>query len=111
MRNYFQEIYSNSQKTWSKINEVLHRQKQFENIFLDETVTVVSSHNTFANKFNDSFTNVGKKLLENMGETNSKFQDCLKNPNQRNLFMKGTYPEEVNKYLNNLDMKKVHFSI
>ena len=43
-----------------------------------------------------------------MDETNNKFQDYFKNPNERNLLMKETDPEEVNKYLNNLDMKKAY---
>ena len=68
----------------------------------------MSNHKTITNKFNDYFTNVAKKLLENMDETNNKFQDYFKNPNEHNLFMKETDPEEVNKYLNNLDMKKAN---
>ena len=43
-----------------------------------------------------------------MGETNNKFQAYLQNPNEHKLFMKKTDPEEVNKYLNNLDMKKTN---
>ena len=43
-----------------------------------------------------------------MGETNNKFQGCLKNPNKNNQFMKETEPKEVNKYLNNLHMKKAN---
>ena len=43
-----------------------------------------------------------------MGETNNKFQDCLKNPNKHNLFIKETDPKEVNKYVNNLYMKKAN---
>ena len=43
-----------------------------------------------------------------MGETNNKFQDYLQNPNKHKLFMKETDPKEVNKYLNNLDMKKTN---
>ena len=72
--------------------------------------TIESNHKIIAEKFNDSFTNNAKKLLKNMGETNSKIQDYLKNPNEHNLLMKETDPEEeeVNKYLNNLDMKKAN---
>ena len=43
-----------------------------------------------------------------MGETNNKFQDYLKNPNKHNLFMKETDAKEVNKCLNNVDMKKAN---
>ena len=53
-------------------------------------------------------TNNAKNLLKNMGETNNKFQDYLKNPNKHNLFMKETDAKEVNKCLNNLDMKKAN---
>ena len=50
LRNYFKENYSNSQKVWSKINEILPRlrRKQFENIFLNEKGTIVSNHKTTA---------------------------------------------------------------
>ena len=52
------------------------------------------------------FFSNAKKLLKNMGETNNQFQDHLKNPKEHNLFMKETNPEEVNKYLNNIDVNK-----
>ena len=68
----------------------------------------MSNHKTIAGKFNDYFTKNAKKLLKNMAETNNKFQGCLKNPNKHNLFTKETEPKEVNKYLNDLDMKKVN---
>ena len=77
---------------------------------IDKNGTIESNHKIIAEKFNDCFTNNAKKLLKNMGETNSKIQDYLKNPNEHNLLMKETDPEEeeVNKYLNNLDMKKAN---
>ena len=77
---------------------------------IDKNGTIESNHKIIAVKFNDCFTNNAKKLLKNMGETNSKIQDYLKNPNEHNLLMKETDPqeEEVNKYLNNLDMKKAN---
>ena len=46
-----------------------------------------------------------------MGEKNYKLQDYLKNPNKHTLFMKETDLKEVNKYLNNLDMKKADISM
>ena len=46
-----------------------------------------------------------------MGQKNYKLQDYLKNPNKHNLFMKETDLKEVNKYLNNLDMKKGDISM
>ena len=43
-----------------------------------------------------------------MDETINKFEDYLQNSNKHNLFMKEPDLEEVNKYLNNLDMKKAN---
>ena len=82
--------------------------KQFENNFLDANGTIVCSCKTITEKFHNYFTNNAEKLLKNMGETNNKFQDYLKNPNKHNLFMKETDSKEVNKYLNNLYMKKAN---
>ena len=78
--------------------------KQFENNFLDANGTIASNCKTITEKFNNYFTNNAEKLLKNMGETNNKFQDYLKNPNKHNLFMKEKDPKEVNKCLNNLYM-------
>lgn len=75
--NYFQENYSDSEKTWSKLNEFLHRRQLFENIFLGEDGKIASNHKTITNKFNNYFTHVAVKLPENIGKTN-KFQDTLK---------------------------------
>ena len=46
-----------------------------------------------------------------MGEKNYKLLDYLKNPHKHNLFMRETDLKEVNKYLNNLDMKKADISM
>ena len=50
-------------------------QNNLKNIFLDKNGTVACNHKTIENNFNDYFTDVAKRLLENMGERNNKFQD------------------------------------
>ena len=52
-----------------------------------------------------------KSYLKSWVKKNHKLQDYLKNPNKHNLFMKETDLKEVNKYLNNLDMKKANISM
>ena len=49
---------------------------------------------------------MAQNLLKNLGETNNKFQDYLKNPNEHSMFLKETDPDEVYKILKNLDVKK-----
>ena len=50
---------------------------------------------------------MAQNLLKNLSETNNKFQDYLKNPNEHIMFLKETDPDEVYKILKNLDVKKV----
>ena len=41
-----------------------------------------------------------------MGESNTEFQDYLKNPNEHSFFLHETTPDEIDKYLKKLDIKK-----
>ena len=51
-----------------KKNELLHyRNKQKENIFLNEEGSLVNDPKAVANKFNNYFVNVAKNLLRDMG--------------------------------------------
>lgn len=66
-------------------------------VFFWMKMAIVSNHKTSANKFNDQFSNASKKLLENMGGTNNKFQHYFRNRNEHNLLVKEADPGEVNK--------------
>ena len=53
---------------WQKKNELLHyRNKQKENIFLNEEGSLVNDPKAVANKLNNYFVNVAKNLLRDMG--------------------------------------------
>ena len=52
-----------------------------QHCLLSEKGLIQSNHKTVANKFNDSFTNVAQNLLQDLGESNSEFQNYLKNTN------------------------------
>ena len=79
LREYFQENHNGSKKTWQKINELLHhRNKQRENIFLNEEESLITDRKTVANKFNNYFIDVAKILLKDKRETNNQYQDYLK---------------------------------
>ena len=59
-----------------------------------------------SNKFNNYYINVAQNLIKEMGESNTEFQDCLKNPNEHSFFLNETTPDEIEKYLKKLDIKK-----
>ena len=79
LHEYLKENHNDSKKTWQKINELLHhRNKQRENIFLNEEESIITDRKTVANKFNNYFIDVAKILLKDMRETNNQYQDYLK---------------------------------
>ena len=55
-----------------------------------------------ANSFNHYFTNVADELSKKIPNTNNKFQDFLKNPNEHSIFLKETTPHEIILIINNL---------
>ena len=79
LRKYFQKNYHDSKKTLQKIDEhIHHRNKQKENIFLNEEGSLVTDPKAVANKFNNYFVNTASNLLKDMGEANNQYQDYLK---------------------------------
>lgn len=82
------------------------RNKQKENIFLDEEGSLVTDSRAVAYKFNNYFVNAAKNLLKDMGEANNQYQDYLKNPSEHYSFLKEIEPIEMLKLLKNLNPKK-----
>ena len=67
-RSSFKENCKNSKKTWSKINQLLQKNKNFKNdILLSEKGLVISNQITVTNKFNNYLINVAQNLLKNFG--------------------------------------------
>ena len=72
----------------TKTNETLQNiNKHFEELFLSDDGKMITDQKTVANKFNNHFVNVAKNLLKDIGESNNKFQDFLKNSNKHSLFI------------------------
>ena len=89
LRKFFQENYLSSKKLWGKINELLNRKRSATNdIFLNENGAIITEQQVIANKFNKYYINVAQNLIKEMGETDNKFQDYLKNPNEHCFFLK-----------------------
>ena len=73
-RIYCQENCKSSKKTWSKINQLLQKNKNFKNdILLSEKGLVISNQITVTNKFNNYLINVAQNLLKNFGKSNIEF--------------------------------------
>ena len=77
-----------------------------EEIFLNEDGLIITDQKQVANSFNRFFTNVADNLLSKIGDTNTKYQDYLKNPNEHSIFLKEVDFGEVNKILLDLDISK-----
>ena len=59
-----------------------------------------------ANKFNKYFINFAQNLLKDLGESNSKIQDYLKDPNENSFFLKEIEPGEIYKLHQKLNINK-----
>ena len=94
LRKFFQENNTANKDVWTKINEIIrNRTKRIEGIVISENGTILTNQKTISNKFNQCFINTAKKLIENIGKSNNKFQDFLKNPNEHSFFINGSTPE------------------
>ena len=59
-----------------------------DDIFLSQNRAIITEQRIVASKFNKYFINVAQNLLKDLGESNNKFQDYLKNPNKNIFFLK-----------------------
>ena len=107
-KNYFTHNAHNSRKVWQGINEILRKNKKMptEEIFLNEDGLIITDQRRVASSFNRFFTNVADNLLSDIGETNSKYQDYLKNPNEHSIFLREVDFGEVYKIVTDLDITK-----
>ena len=104
LKEYFLENYNKAKKLWTKINELLSN--KHKNVFINEIGCIITDQEIVAKKFNSYFVNFAHNLLKGLGETNYKFQDYVKNPNENSLFFKKIDPGEVKKLLENIIVNK-----
>ena len=106
--NYFTYHAQNSKKIWQGINEILRKNAKMpnEDIFLNEDGLLLTDQKQVANCFNRFFTNVADNLLDKIGDTTSKYQDFLKNPNEHSMFLNEVDFGEVELVIKNLDTTK-----
>ena len=66
-----------------------------DDIFLSENGAMITEKRIEANKFNKYLINVAQNLLKDLEESNNKFQDYIKNPNENSFFLKEIEPDEI----------------
>ena len=59
-----------------------------------------------ASQFNNYFVTVAEKLTIKIGQTNNKYQDYLKNPNEHSMYLTEIEPDEIKIQIKNLNSKK-----
>ena len=59
--------------------------------------SITCNQKVVSDKFNDYFINVAQNFLRDLGKSNTKFQDSLKDPNTNSFFLKDSRPAEVEK--------------
>ena len=106
--SYFETNVANAKKLWKGINEIIHNKLNRNNaeIYLDDNGNILTDQKTVANRFNKFYSNVADNLLKKLGESPTKYQDYLHNPNEHSIFFTETDPGEVAKIILNLDASK-----
>ena len=59
-----------------------------------------------ANQFNNYFVTVTEKLTIKIGQTNNKYQDYLKNPNDHSIYLTEIESDEIKIQIKNLNSNK-----
>ena len=84
LKKLFQDNCTKKSVVKNKCNATKHKETLWRNIsFYDEKI--ITNQETMASKFNNCFANVAINLLKDIGESNNKFQNFLKNPNEKYL--------------------------
>ena len=98
----------NSKKIWKGINEIIHNKSSKDNtdIYLDDNGNILTDQKKVANKFNKFYTNVANNLLQDLGDSPTKFQDYLRNPNEHSIYFGETDPGEIAQIIGKLDISK-----
>ena len=107
-RNIFNIYSGNVKKTWSMINDILHKNKQNTKlpIYFKHGEKKISDKKDIANKFNAFFTNIGKNLADKIEEVPHRhFSDYLVSKPNTKFEFQPVEIKEVNKIISQLDSK------
>ena len=107
-KKYFAEHSNNMKKTWSGINNLLHRQRKLKlsDIFLNVNGNLFTDQTIVVEKMNNYFINVADKLAQKIPKPNTQFQDYLKNPNEHSIYLTEIVPHEIDEIIHDLGSNK-----
>ena len=96
LRAFLQEKFKNFKKLWNKVSELISKiQTEMDDVFVSGDGAIKTKQKIVAKKLNKYFINVVQNLWKDLGKSNSKFRDYLKNPNENSLFVKETESDEI----------------
>ena len=111
-RRHYQNIFNiysgNVKKTWSMINDILHKNKQNTRlpVYFEQGEQQISDKKDIANKFNAFFTYIGKNLADKIIDVPHKhFSDYLVSKPNSIFEFKPVETKEGNKIISQLDSK------
>ena len=107
-QNIFNIYSGNVKKTWSMINDILHKNKQNTRlpVYFKQGEQIISDKKDIANKFNEFFTNIGKNLADKINDVpNKHFSDYLVSKPNTKFEFQPVEIKEVNKIISQLDSK------
>ena len=111
-RRHYQNIFNiysgNVKKTWSMINDILHKNKQNTRlpVYFKQGEQNISDEKDIANKFNAFFTNIGKNLADKINDVPHKhFSDYLVSKPNTKFEFQPVEIKEVDKIISQLDSK------
>ena len=103
---YFFNAKNNMKRTWKKINKIIHKGKNKDNINCIKTSRGVENNpHVIGNKFNNYFTTIAQNLVSKI-KTVPDFQQFLDPQVQESIFLSPETKEGVAKHINSLDSKK-----
>ena len=96
-KNLFEEIKKNTYKIWQEIKVLINinTQTKYAPICLQIKDSIVTDSKVIANEFNNFFNSIATKIDSKIIQTETPFQDALKNPNEKSFFMHPTTKEEI----------------
>ena len=107
-QNIFKIYSGNVKKTWSMINDILHKNKQNTRLpgYFKQGKQKISDKKDIANKFNAFFTNIGKNLADKINDVPHKhFSDYLVSKPNTKFEFQPVEIKEVNKIISQLASK------
>ena len=107
-KNLSEENKKNTYKIWQEIKVLINinTQTNYEPICLQIKDSVVTDSKVIANEFNSFFNSIASNIDFKIVQTKTNFQDTLKNPNEKSLFIHPTTKEQIQDNINLLNNYK-----